>query len=439
MSHSAVCKNVNMTSTFTASELRASTGERFAISFRKDDELQLPQYWPNLFASTQLRARSLATNTILRVLRNLGLLYQWAAISEIDLDHALVHGDFLSLSQAELLANDLRYAKRYLVAKKVVPSCTPLVNLESVRRRKQDPLKYAVSAKEAANRIADVVRYLQWHAKRRVGLIANAQEALLFKALSDSVIAQLQDLKPVARASDADTARTGLLPAEREILLDVIKPDSPSNPFRNGFYRLRNYLYITLLYRVGHRRGESLQMKVEDIDVHGRLVRIHRSADDVDDPRTVQPRTKTLARTVPISAELAEELYDYIDGVWSRFPVSQRRHGYLWTNAGGDPIALSTVNNIFRHLRESVSGLPADLTPHVLRHDWNERFSEAVDALPPEKKPGDAKEASVRCQMMGWESNSSMAARYTQRFIKAKAAEIAEQMADAAGKSLIRR
>ncbi|MGD7250993.1 hypothetical protein ACQCRB_13970 [Ralstonia pseudosolanacearum] len=103
-----------MTPIFTASELRASTGEHFAILLCEHDGQRLPLYWPNLFASTQLRARSLATNTILLRLQSLGLLYQWATINEIDLDHELVHGDFLSLSQVELLASDLRYAKRYL-------------------------------------------------------------------------------------------------------------------------------------------------------------------------------------------------------------------------------------------------------------------------------------------------------------------------------------
>ncbi|MGD7494976.1 hypothetical protein ACQCP4_06100, partial [Ralstonia pseudosolanacearum] len=119
-------------------------------------------------------------------------------------------------------------------------------------------------------------------------------------------------------------------------------------------------------------------------------------------------------------------------GIWSCFPILKRRHGFLWTTSNGVPLALSTVNDIFRRLRKKVPGLPSDLTPHALRHDWNERFSEKIDSLPAERKPGDAKEAQVRSHMMGWESNSNMAARYTKRFIQKKAAEIAEEMASAA-------
>jgi integrase len=182
------------------------------------------------------------------------------------------------------------------------------------------------------------------------------------------------------------------------------------------------------LYEYGCRRGESLQQKVEDFDLHSRLVKIHRSADDIDDPRKVQPRTKTLSRSVPISAQLAGELYDYIDRIWYRIPTARRRHGYLWTTVDGDPLALSTVNDMFRRLRENVEGLPPNLTPHTLRHDWNERFSEAIDALPPDRRPGEEKEQATRAHMMGWSANSEMPRIYTRRFVREKAGQIMEEM-----------
>jgi len=46
-------------------------------------------YWPNFFASTQRRARSFATNTILRSLSHIGPIYQWASKEKLD----LVFGD----------------------------------------------------------------------------------------------------------------------------------------------------------------------------------------------------------------------------------------------------------------------------------------------------------------------------------------------------------
>lgn len=414
-----------MTTSFTTDELRAGTGERLAILLRGEN--RQPLYWPNLFATTQLRVRSLATNTIRRALQNIGFLYQWAETRNLDLDHLLVHGDFLSLSQVEQLANDLRYSRRYLVTERARQGRARLRSLEQIRKSKT-PVRVAVGAGEAAVRITDAARYLEWHATRRIGLIAGAAEASHFRALYGAVISQLRELTPQSKLRDADTGRTGLLVVERTVLLEAIEPDSKSNPFRGEFQRLRNYLYISLLYYVGYRRGESLQLKVEDINVHGRIVKIHRSADDVDDLRLVQPRTKTLARSVPIPAHLAEELYDYVDQVWSKIPLPQRRHGYLWTTVDGTPLALSTVNDMFRRLRCKVRGLPPDLTPHTLRHDWNERFSEAIDVLSPDRRPGELKEAEIRRRMMGWSSDSTMAERYTRRYVREKAAEILEEM-----------
>ena len=222
-----------MNTTFTTDELRAGTGERLAILLRGDD--RQPLYWPNLFASTQLRARSLATNTIRRALQNVGFLYQWAESQNLDLDHLLVYGDFLSLPQVELLANDQRYSRRYLVTARTGQGRARVRSLEQVRKSKT-PVRVAVGAAEAAVRITDAARYLEWHATRRVSLIADIAEASHFKVICGSVISQLRELTPQSKLRDADTGRTGLLVVERTILLGAIEPDSKSNPFRGEFY-----------------------------------------------------------------------------------------------------------------------------------------------------------------------------------------------------------
>ena len=76
------------------------------------------------------------------------------------------------------------------------------------------------------------------------------------------------------------------------------------------------------------------------------------------------------------------------------------------------------MNDVFRRLRNAVPGLPADLTPHVLRHDWDERFSEAIDALPLERRPKEEKKSTTRCRTMAWSPGSSMAGNYTRRYVR---------------------
>jgi len=60
-----------------------------------------------------------------------------------------------------------------------------------------------------------------------------------------------------------------------------------------------------------------------------------------------------------------------------------------------------------------------DLHAHLLRHDWNNRYSEMCDADP--RGRNDAKEEKVRNHLMGWTSDSKMAARYSRRHTKTAA------------------
>jgi hypothetical protein len=240
MLHSAACKNVNMTSNLKTAEFRASTGERFAILLGRDDGL--PLYWPNLFSTTQLRSRSLATNTIGRALRNIALIYEWSHIKGIDLDHRLVHGSFLSLAETELLAHDLRLQKHILVSEDAKVRRLNLRNWESVRRKQGHPVRLVVSAGDACARFADVVRYLEWHAKRRISLMSQPVEASHFRTMTEAAIGHLRAVAPKKGVGDSDARRTGMLPAERALLLEAIEPNSASNPFRGNFQRLRNYL-----------------------------------------------------------------------------------------------------------------------------------------------------------------------------------------------------
>jgi hypothetical protein len=42
----------------------------------------------------------------------------------------------------------------------------------------------------------------------------------------------------------------------------------------------------------------------------------------------------------------------------------------------GQPLSLKSIDKIFVQIRESYPGLAVTLTRHVMRHTWNDRFSE---------------------------------------------------------------
>ena len=76
------------------------------------------------------------------------------------------------------------------------------------------------------------------------------------------------------------------------------------------------------------------------------------------------------------------------------------------------------MTKIFKTLRKGVAGLSDDFSAHVLRHDWNDRFSEMSDKASPHRTNVDAtKEERARAYAQGW-SNPATAAKYTRRWTR---------------------
>ncbi len=86
----------------------------------------------------------------------------------------------------------------------------------------------------------------------------------------------------------------------------------------------------------------------------------------------------------------------------------------------GKPLSQASIDKLFAQLREACPGLPVRLTSHVMRHTWNERFSEQAEAMGlPE-----AVEEKARNSQQGWSDDSKMAATYTRRHTAKKGREI---------------
>jgi integrase len=81
------------------------------------------------------------------------------------------------------------------------------------------------------------------------------------------------------------------------------------------------------------------------------------------------------------------------------------------------PLTSSSLNKLFRSLRRRVPGMPDDLSPHVLRHTWNDDFSEASDHASPHRTDVERRhEERMRAYLMGWSANSQMPALYSKRW-----------------------
>jgi integrase len=223
-------------------------------------------------------------------------------------------------------------------------------------------------------------------------------------------------------ASSAE--REGIAPDVRIKLHEATRPDSADNPWKERHSRKRNALMVDWLYHLGVRRGELLSVRVSDVDFRRSIVAIMRRPDDAGDPRRNQPTVKTRARELPISPGLLEATRDYVINVRASLPKA-RRHEFLFVASDtGAPLSMSALAKVFAVLRAKVPQLPDDLTPHVLRHTWNDRFSEEMD----QRKVEEATERKARSYLMGWSETSGTAATYTRRHVREKAKRVSLEL-----------
>jgi integrase len=158
-----------------------------------------------------------------------------------------------------------------------------------------------------------------------------------------------------------------------------------------------------------------LGLKWHDIDFRTRpaTVFIKRRHDDPDDPRKRPPATKTRARELWLSDHVTGELKKWQKerANKSKFP-NARKHPYVWVNEDGDPITAHGLSSIYQMLREKHRGaLPANLSTHILRHDWNDRWIELIEAS------GESVEDNRSDQIYqnGWSDRTRMDMRYGAR------------------------
>jgi hypothetical protein len=156
---------------------------------------------------------------------------------------------------------------------------------------------------------------------------------------------------------------------------------------------------------------------LEDINLRTNEVLIARRADDPMDPRADAPNAKTHDRLLVLSDGLAALTRAYIHKQ-RRAVTNSRRYPHLILATGtGRPLSKQALNKLFVELRRKVPGIPDEFYPHVMRHSWNDGFSELMDS---QKVPA-AEEERMRKQQMGWSDKSKMPAVYTKRHTKRKA------------------
>lgn len=380
--------------TYTIKSFIASDGERFSLLF-DDCDGGFPLFYPTAFISRSIRLCT-SPETQKVYLDAIKRVCEWETAGKAKLAARFQKRQFLRSHEIDDLAKHLRAA----------------------RRGKSGG---TISSSKGNTYIAYAAKYLRWLADEvitdantpDIRAAIDTQE----RTLNNNVIGR----KGSASARTQQILTKQLPDKTREQLLALFDDPFP-HLYRPADQapRLRSIVMLRILYETGMRRGELLSLKLRNFQEsaggpHASLV-IERNHHDEFDSRVNQPVAKTEGRILPISDETENLLLKYISTYRAEVPgVGFSDDDFIFVNhrAGrgqGNALSISTFDQVLQNLKHIFPALKP-LHPHLLRHDWNYRFSKLADAhhLKPEK------ERELRELLMGWAENSEMARRYNLR------------------------
>jgi len=382
-----------------------------------------------MFNLKKLRSKSLALRTVDQALRSVMLLLIVLDKLEVDLKGRLREGELLMNDELETVVDACSYELsevRMWPSLVSVPASKKIVKMrEHVRMRSGIKPHKQVQNKTRTIRLLYIREYLEWLAETTLLRLPPGSAEHHHLLMHRDVVRNLFiEQAPSSGTLNTAGQRKGLEPSVRTRLLEVIDIDHPDNRWRRSS-RERNRLLIRWYYQTGVRRAELLGVKIADINFQQAEVLIARRPVDMEDTRSEKPDAKTRDRVMPLARTLVKDTHDYVAKTRRRTGRA-RSHPFLFVATGtGNPLTLSAVNAVFAALRRKVPGIPDDFSPHVLRHTWNDRFSEHSD----KERFEPVEEKKMRSNLMGWSETSSTAETYTRCHVrrKSRAASLAMQ------------
>ena len=348
--------------------------------------------------------RSFATNTILSEVRALADLYTWATelTPPLDLESTL-RKECLDPTKLLSFANWTKSRSKRTKSRiiQLAEDGTPSVRMG-----------------RTSNKIIGYVSgFLVWAADNQAKLPGEGERIR-------------KHLRATFAVSKRGARRVGFTTEQRALILRVVHPDSPENPF-NAPARKRNYAIIKILLETGIRRGELLSLQVNDMYAGGSDTRIavrKRGASRID-PRKIVPSVKTAERDIALRDDTKALLVDLLV---ERRELAKKgiriKHPFLIVAPStGMPLTLDGVNSIFRRISTARPDL-GWVHPHKLRHAFNDDFATRGQAAGADiKKPAfDA----MHKYISGWSPTSEMPSTYTVLSMENRAAEILRKQHD---------
>lgn len=400
-----------MVNSFGTTSFSMSSGERYCLVI--DRITQLPIYHPNLFITTQLRNKSDSFSTMLSAANNIAIFLRFLDDRDINLEERVLCRELFETYELD----DLRDYTQRRFSKVADEGC--YVGNEGV-----------VSSITHYMRLTTIAQYISWYANHLIKQPSTVEARQIKR-----VETQIKARRPVKKGRNRDQDRS-LNDDQLEVLFEVIKVGSEHNPFGEQVQR-RNRLMILILYYLGIRGGELLNLRISDIDFSKHQLKVVRRADEKNDPRVQEPNAKTLERTTLLGEILSKEIHEYITKD-RRKVTNAKRNDFLFIThkegpTVGQPISKSSYYKVL-NIVKTVSPDLYKLTGHKLRHTWNRKFSERMDSM--DKPVSEEKQEQFRSYVMGWKQGSGTAMHYNKRFIQEQAQKAALELQSNSGTRL---
>ncbi|EOR5455804.1 tyrosine-type recombinase/integrase, partial [Escherichia coli] len=369
-----------------------SSGERGCLIL--DKKSNLPTYYQNLFLTTDIRNRGATASTMEIVATNLLIFSNFLDGRGIDIIERVELKKYLSVAEIDDL---VRYAKQRFDRQKII-------NIKSTNYR-------FIAKRTFSYRIHVFSRYLKW----LCGLV-HSSKGIHAKYEVDVFIESIRAHIPRNSSLNMnEISEKSLNEEEIKVLFRLLEIGGIENPFHKEV-QVRNRLIFTLLLNLGLRAGELLNLKIDDFDLRDNTLSVVRRHDSKEDGRSYQPLVKTGERIIPLSDELAREIFDYISN--SREKMTKRKkHNFLFVahctgKNAGEPLSISAYEKVISTLKRASPEL-YNLSGHRLRHSWNYMYSKGIEGAELEYN----RRKDLRNYLMGWSKESIMCDRYNYKYI----------------------
>jgi integrase len=346
------------------------------------DDVGLPLFYPNLFATSQLRNAGAAVNTIRNQLSDLVVLMRWEQKHRRDLIEEFRSGRFLTVADVDSLRDFAKLDMRHWQSdgKASAGDVGEVVDFIEAKVAMKRALP-AIGCQQHFNRLSTIADYLEFVASvvtQHQNSAKNSQEiARMAKTI------RKHRPKGLAAQIDEDLERSSPPTDVVERFMAVATEGDPRNPFRDPGIQLRNAILFGLARLTGMRRGELLSLRIDQFELgHEPQVWVRRNQDDPHDSRAYQPVAKTKERPLAIPESLANKIDRYIFRVRAKIAPA-RRHPYLFVSHHkgphfGSPLSISALNQMFERMRE-VDATFDVIHAHAFRHHFNYELSVSID------------------------------------------------------------